>query len=38
MLDFVGQVCTARSPDCDDCPLRRHCEFPNPTGDVPARE
>lgn len=26
MLDFAAAVCTARSPDCADCPLRDGCE------------
>lgn len=38
MLDFAAEVCTARSPDCDGCPLRRHCEFPRSTDDVPSSE
>lgn len=28
MLDFAADVCTARTPSCDGCPVRRHCEFP----------
>ncbi|MFB6202244.1 MAG: hypothetical protein ABEI98_09560 [Halorhabdus sp.] len=33
MLDFAAEVCTASSPYCDRCPLRRHCEFPRSTDD-----
>ena len=31
MLDFAAEVCTARSPNCDRCPLQRHCAFPETT-------
>lgn len=38
MLDFAAEVCTARSPGCDGCPLRGQCEFPDATDNVPERE
>lgn len=38
MLDFAAEVCTARSPACDGCPLRRHCEFPGTTDGVLSTE
>ena len=35
MLDFAADVCTAQAPNCDDCPVRRHCDFSETTDDVP---
>ncbi|WP_436910214.1 A/G-specific adenine glycosylase [Halosimplex marinum] len=38
MLDLAADVCTARSPDCGDCPLRRHCEFSELSDGEPATD
>ena len=35
MMDFGAQVCTARNPHCDDCPISRHCGWPG--GQDPAQ-
>ena len=35
MLDFAADVCTAQVPNCDDCPVWRHCDFSETTDDVP---
>lgn len=26
MLDFAADVCTARSPQCESCPIEEHCQ------------
>lgn len=26
MLDFAANVCTARSPQCESCPIEEHCQ------------
>lgn len=28
LLDFAAAVCTARNPQCDECPLRQQCAYP----------
>lgn len=38
MLDFAAEVCKARSPECDSCPLRQHCEFPKTRDNVRSTE
>lgn len=32
MLDFAADICTARSPQCDACPLREACRSSEQTG------
>lgn len=27
ILDFAGEVCTARKPKCDTCPMRKICDY-----------
>ena len=27
ILDFAGDVCTARNPKCDTCPMRKICDY-----------
>jgi len=27
ILDFAGEVCTARNPKCDTCPMRKICDY-----------
>jgi A/G-specific adenine glycosylase len=27
IVDFAAQVCTARSPRCEECPIRGHCAY-----------
>lgn len=27
ILDFAGEVCTARSPKCGSCPMRKICDY-----------
>jgi A/G-specific adenine glycosylase len=35
IMDFGAQVCTARAPKCDECPVRAQCAWED--GDDPAR-
>jgi A/G-specific adenine glycosylase len=34
LMDFGAEVCTARNPACDACPIHRHCRWDD--GDDPA--
>lgn len=34
IMDFGAEVCTARNPSCDECPIRPHCRWDD--GDDPA--
>jgi len=27
ILDFAGEVCTARKPDCENCPMKKICNY-----------
>jgi len=29
VVDFAAQVCTARKPRCEECPIRGHCAYFN---------
>jgi len=29
VVDFAAQVCTARKPRCEECPIREHCAYFN---------
>ena len=29
ILDFAGEVCTAKNPKCKSCPMKKICDFVN---------